>query len=99
MLTSEKIHAGIRHHLDEMVALLPDENPIKSQLRELQHLGTYATAFRYTTPTGRIPDDPPAENVEAVARKIETALRDAAVRFGVDLDAADTPATRATPIR
>jgi HEPN domain-containing protein len=29
VLTSERIHAGVRHQLDEMVGLIPDENPIK----------------------------------------------------------------------
>ena len=57
VLTSEKVHAGVRHQLDEMVAAIPDENPIKPRLLALQHLSTYATSYRYTTPTGRIPVD------------------------------------------
>lgn len=69
VLTSEKIHAGVRHQLDEMVSLVPDTNPIKPHLRALQHLGTYATSYRYTTPTGRIPDDPPTDAVEATAAR------------------------------
>jgi hypothetical protein len=52
VLTSEKVHAGVRHQLDEMVSLIPEENPIKPRLRELQQLSTYATSYRYTTPTG-----------------------------------------------
>lgn len=36
VLTSEKIHAGVRHQLVEMVNLVPEENPIKPRLRELQ---------------------------------------------------------------
>jgi HEPN domain-containing protein len=40
VLTSEKVHAGVRHQLDEMVGLVPDENPIKPRLRSLQHLST-----------------------------------------------------------
>jgi hypothetical protein len=78
VLTSERIHAGVRHQLDEMVGLIPDENPIKPQLRALQHLSTYATSYRYTTPTGRIPDDPPAERVSATIQDIEGALTEAA---------------------
>jgi HEPN domain-containing protein len=34
VLTSEKVHAGVRHQLDEMVTLMPDANPIKPRLRE-----------------------------------------------------------------
>jgi len=39
VLTSEGIHAGIRHLLDEMVSQIPDENPLKRELREVEHLG------------------------------------------------------------
>lgn len=99
VLTSEKIHAGVRHQLDEMVGLVPDENPLKTQLRALQHLSTYATSYRYTTPTGRIPADPSTDDVEANAKLIEATLTEAARRFGVDLAAVDKPATTSSPIR
>jgi HEPN domain-containing protein len=99
VLTSEKIHAGIRHQLEEMVGLVPDENPIKLRLRALQHLGTYATSYRYTTPTGRIPADPPADQVETTIKAIETTLNETAARFGVDLAAVDKPAATSSPIR
>jgi HEPN domain-containing protein len=99
VLTSEKIHAGVRHQLDEMVGLVPDENPIKPRLRAVQHLATYATSYRYTTPTGRIPADPPTGDVEANAQIIEAALTEAADRFGVDLAAVDKPAATSSPIR
>ncbi|HZF49816.1 MAG TPA: HEPN domain-containing protein [Polyangiaceae bacterium] len=32
VLTSEGKHAGIKHRLDEMVDLVPDENPLKPAL-------------------------------------------------------------------
>jgi HEPN domain-containing protein len=99
VLTSEQIHAGVRHQLEEMVALVPEENPIKPRLRALQHLGTYATSYRYTTPTGRIPADPSAAQVDATVASIESALSEAARRFGVDLDAVDQPASTRAPIR
>jgi hypothetical protein len=82
-----------------MIGLVPDENPIKPKLRMLQHLSTYATSYRYTTPTGRIPDDPPAEQVDATTKNIEAALLEAAERFGVDLDAVDAPAASSSPLR
>ena len=99
MLTSEKIHAGVKHQLDEMVSLVPDENPIKPRLRQLQHLSAYATSYRYTTPTERIPSDPPASAVDATVTNIESTLAEVAARFGVDLDANDQPAATSTPIR
>jgi HEPN domain-containing protein len=99
VLTSEKVHAGVRHQLDEMVGLVPEQNPVKPRLRDLQHLSVYATSYRYTTPTGRIPDDPAPETVEVTVQRIEGTLLEVARRFGVDLDAADKPAGNATPIR
>jgi HEPN domain-containing protein len=99
VLTSERVHAGVRHQLDEMVGLVPDENPLKPALRALQHLSTYATSYRYTTPTGRIPADPPTKDVEATAEAIEATLLEAASRFGIDLAAVDKPATTSAPIR
>jgi len=99
VLTSEQIHAGVRHQLEDMVALIPDENPLKPALRGLQHLATYATSYRYTTPTGRIPDEPSTHVIEENAAKVEAALTEAARRFGVDLDAVDRPASNVSPIR
>jgi len=99
VLTSEKVHAGVRHQLDEMVGLVPDDNPVKPRLRELQHLATYATSYRYTTPTGRIPADPPVGDVEATATKLEATLLEVAGRFGVELDVVDKPAAKSSPIR
>jgi HEPN domain-containing protein len=99
VLTSEKIHAGVKHQLDEMVGLIPDENPIKPRLRALQHLATYATSYRYTTPTGRIPADPSAEDVDAAVKSIEATLNEVARWFGVDLQAVDKPAAKISPMR
>jgi hypothetical protein len=82
-----------------MVGLVPEQNPVKPQLCALEHLSVYATSYRYTTPTGRIPDDPPPEMVEATVQRIEGALLEVARRFGVDLDVADQPAASAAPIR
>jgi len=35
VLTSEGKHAGIKHHLDEMVDLVPQDNPMRPALRGL----------------------------------------------------------------
>lgn len=99
MLTAEGKHAGIKHRLDEMVDLVPDENPLKSALRELEELTAYATSFRYPTSSGRIIDAPAGSEFEALARKVEAALGDAAARLGVNLNRRGAPATRPGPIR
>ena len=102
VVTAEGKHAGIRHDLADMVDLLPDDNPLKPQLRVVEHLSQYATAFRYpvsSSKTKRIPRAPAADEVEKALERTSVAL-DAAVRaFGVDLDAPGSPAKTAQPAR
>jgi HEPN domain-containing protein len=99
VLTSEGKHAGIKHQLDVMVDLVPDENPLKPALREIDELAAYATAYRYPTPAGRIPNTPPGTELAALIKKVETVLGEAASRFGVDLGKKGTPARTPKPIR
>ena len=47
VLTSEGTHAGVRHDLREMVAMVPDGNPTKALLRATVGLAAFATAYRY----------------------------------------------------
>src|SRR5664280_2572036 len=46
---SEGIHIPRQkgHQLDENVLLLPDENPVKADLKSVGYLVGYATTFRY----------------------------------------------------
>jgi HEPN domain-containing protein len=99
VLTSEGQHAGIRHQLDEMVNLVPDENPLKPGLREIEQLAAYATAYRYPTSVGRIPNAPEGGELAALIKKVDAVLGEAASRFGVDLAKKGAPATRPKPIR
>lgn len=99
ILTSEKKHAGIKHDLDAMVELLPDENPLKPALRAIEDLSAFATSYRYPTAAGRVVQAPKGQAFEERAAKVEFALREAAGRFGVDLDEPNTPATTPAPIR
>lgn len=46
VLTSEGLHAGIKHHLDAMVDQVPDANPLKDLLRAAEPLAAYATSYR-----------------------------------------------------
>src|SRR3954469_25288917 len=52
VLTSEGKTAGIKHQLDELVDVIPDENPLKPGLRAIQGLTDYATSYRYRAPKG-----------------------------------------------
>ena len=99
MLTSEQKHAGIRHQLDQMVDQIPDDNPLKSRLRELQDLARYATTYRYPTTAGKVAPPPERSIVQEHIDRIDGLLLETAARFGVDLDAIDKPARTVAPIR
>ena len=49
VLTSEGVHANIKHQLDDMVKQVPDANPLKSLLKQI---AAYATTYRYATTSG-----------------------------------------------
>jgi hypothetical protein len=55
--------------------------------------------YRYASSTGRVRPRPSSKDFEDAAANVEAALRDAASRFQVDLDAASTPARNPVPIR
>jgi len=99
VLTSEGIHAGIRHELTDMVDKIPDENSLKSALRAIEHLSAYATAFRYPSPRGRVSSPPTTLELDADITKIGGALSAAIAWFQVDLSKRDTPARNPNPIR
>ncbi len=98
VLTSEGIHAGISHQLDRMVESVPDDNPVKQMLREIQGLGIYATSYRYPTTVGRIKQAPNNAEFEDYADKVETAMQEVAKRLDVDMSRA-APAGNANPIK
>ena len=97
VLTSEAIHPGIRHDLKQMVSEIPDANPLKPCLRDIEHLGKFATTFRYPTAEGRILPLPAdiARSVELV----QDALDECVTRFGVDLTKPGSVAARPEPVR
>lgn len=99
VLTSEGLHAGIKHHLNEMVDLVPDANPLKTALRDIEYLAAYATTYRYPTAEGRIKPAPAPQAVEDALRKIARALDATSEAHGVDLTQRDSVASRAAPHR
>ena len=85
VLTSEGIHAGIRHQLDAMVDQLNQSNPITPLLRKIEHLGAYATSYRYPTSTGRITAPPDWTKFETDANRVSDVLTAVATQLGVAL--------------
>lgn len=99
VVTSEGVHAGIKHQLNEMVDLVPDANPMKPSLRTIEYLTAYATSYRYPSSVGRIEAAPDAPRLESAIAQVEHALAEAAARFGVDLGLPNAPAKNARPVR
>ena len=85
VLTHAGIHAGISHHLDEMVGKLPETDAMKVPLRRIEHLGAYATSYRYPTSTGRIRDAPSPASFESSAVLVEAVLQQVARKLGIAL--------------
>lgn len=87
VLTAEGTRAGTTHLLNEMVDKVLDTNGVKPMLRGIQGLSSYATAYRYPTPVGRIPGAPDAVAFAEQAARVEAALTAVAAQLGVELPA------------
>jgi HEPN domain-containing protein len=99
VLTAEGTHAGVKHLLREMVDLVPDLNPLKPSLRAIEHLGAYATAYRYPTPAGRVIAPPSAADLGKFVTNVDDALQAAVMAVAVDLADPRQPAGRPGPTR
>lgn len=82
-----------------MVEQVPDANPLKPLLKQLEHLAAYATTYRYAMPSGRIKSAPNEATLESDIAGVDAALSAAATAFGVDLSKQDQPAKTAKPVR
>jgi HEPN domain-containing protein len=99
VLTSEGVHAGIGHQLEQMIDKIPDENPIKEKLRTIEGLSNYATSFRYPTTVGRIKAPPSERELQDFWSATSELLIDVASKFAVDLSLDDGEAGNSEPIR
>ena len=90
---------GQQHQLDQAVALVPDDNPIKPLLLSFTDLTQYATTFRYPTPGGRLKSAAP-ERLAKSAIVVREAFVRAVKDFGVDVaDGMESPARNVAPLR
>lgn len=71
LLLARGVEAGIEHRLEELCKRFPVDDVWPERLSPFVGYSAYATAFRYPTPGGRIPADPPAEDL----RRDMSALR------------------------
>jgi HEPN domain-containing protein len=81
LLLYHNIEPGLDHHLDILVAKLPENESWKAKLAPLHKYTPYATTFRYATPGGRVPTAPKADGVVADAAQILALIVDARRRF------------------
>jgi HEPN domain-containing protein len=70
VLTAEGAdYPATSHQLDDLVRRVTDANPFRADFLELTRLTPAATRYRYPTPRGDIPADPPmAETAEDLER-------------------------------
>jgi HEPN domain-containing protein len=82
---SEEIHIPRQkaHQLDENILLLPDENPVKAELKSVGYLVGYATTFRYPTDKGRIVEDMPKDRFDKAFATVKSILETVAEHFQV----------------
>jgi hypothetical protein len=99
VVASEGKHGNIQHMLDKLVDLIPDQNPLKPDLRKLQDLGFFATSYRYPTSSGNVKPQPARAEFDQHASNVEFALNAAVAGFKVDLAKANAPAGSVTPLR
>src|SRR5262245_9340530 len=67
LLLHHGIEAGVEHQLYVLVERLPEGNPWRQALQPFLKYSSFATAFRYPTPGGRIPSAPDRSDVLADA--------------------------------
>ena len=82
-----------------MVKQVPDANPLKPLLKQIEHLAAYATTYRYATTSGNIKPSPDDKTLKADMASVNAALSAAATAFGVDLSKQDQPAGTASAPR
>jgi hypothetical protein len=98
--TAEGLHIERHdaHQLDKTVRRFPDAHPEKAAMSKLVWLEAYATTFRYTLPSGRIPKAPDEARVAQAISGIQELILRAARHFDVELEQ-ESPAARTSPMR
>jgi HEPN domain-containing protein len=77
LLIHHNIEPGLDHHLDILVAKLPENEPWKSRLAPLHKYTPYATTYRYATSSGRVPTSPEPGGVASDAANISVLIAEA----------------------
>lgn len=62
------------HQLDLLIGFIPAANPFKGDFAPLARLTSAATKYRYPTPRGDLPPDPPASETKADMEAVKLLL-------------------------
>lgn len=81
VLLTKGIEAGIEHRLEELFKRLTEGDPWLARLHPLAGYSAYATAFRYPTPGGRIPGDPPTDTIRRDLKTIRELIATARIEL------------------
>lgn len=65
---------GASHQLDDLVSRISAQNPFRADLLGLSHLTSAATRYRYPTPRGDVPADPPAAEMAEDLKTLQLLL-------------------------
>jgi HEPN domain-containing protein len=65
---------GTSYQLDDLVSRIPLSNPFRADLLALGHLTSAATRYRYPTPRGDVPEDPPATEMAEDLQSLQLLL-------------------------
>jgi HEPN domain-containing protein len=74
-------HAGVpfgtSHNIGQMASSLPHGHPFKNALFDMDELSPAATKYRYPSPSGRLADPPPAQDIQYALDRLAALLMEA----------------------
>ncbi len=77
LLEHSGVPFGTSHNIGQMAASLPEAHPFKQVLLNFDDLSPAATKYRYPSPSGRLADPPPAEDIQFALDGLATLLNEA----------------------
>jgi hypothetical protein len=80
-LLAAGVEAGIEHHLDALLKRLPEGDATREALWPLRGYATFATAFSYPTPGGRLVAAPSRKELDAAMATIRSHSTELRSRF------------------
>ncbi|MDF1663021.1 MAG: HEPN domain-containing protein [Planctomycetota bacterium] len=99
ILTTENLHGGREHRLDVLIDKIPDENPLKPDLRKFQRISDFSTTFRYPTIRGKVKEQPDSDALAETIDLVQAAIAKVAERLEISIPDKGAPAGNIDPIR